>query len=125
MLNLAVCDRRSGAVLEMTPKTVVLRRGEDGICVCTNHFRTSELALFKWCRRYGRLVESQKTPKIDPAYVAGKMDEVNQGRMTVQTMVFEPVPLVLHLGIGECPSSSQPLRRIDLAPLFAENVEDN
>ena len=30
-LNLAVCDRQGCSVLEFTPKTVVLRRGEEGI----------------------------------------------------------------------------------------------
>jgi hypothetical protein len=117
-LNLALCDRQGGAVLEMTPKTVALRRGEDGLCACTNHFRTRELAVFPWCRRYNILVQSNSLPTPDVADVARKLHEVNQGRMTAQTMIFEPAPLVLHLAIGACPSSAQPLRRLELGPLL-------
>ena len=45
MCNLAMCDRTQSAVLEMTPKTVVRRASNQGVCACTNHFRTKELAL--------------------------------------------------------------------------------
>ena len=118
MLNLAVCDRNSGAVLEMTPRNVVLRRGEDGLCACTNRFRTKKLAVFPWCHRYAKLMKSKNLETIGLAEVAKRLDEVNQGRLTVQTMIFEPVPLRLHLAIGSCPSSGLPLKRLELAPLF-------
>ena len=117
-LNIALCDRRGGAVLEMTPKTVALRRGENGICACTNHFRTPELIVFALCRRYPILVRAESIPKLDVAAVAKKLDEVHQGPRTVQTMIFEPGPLVLHLAMGSCPSSSLPLKRLELAPLL-------
>jgi isopenicillin-N N-acyltransferase like protein len=52
------------------------------------------------------------------ADVAKKMDEVNLGRMTVQTMVFEPAALKLHLAIGSCPSSALPMKLLELKPLF-------
>ena len=108
-LNLAVCDREDAGVLEMTPKTVAFRRGEDGVCACTNHFRTQELAMLPVCRRYNKLVEARELETIGIADVAKKLDEVNQGRLTVQTMIFEPAPLVLHLAIGPAPASAQPL----------------
>lgn len=115
-LNLAVCDRRGGGVLEMTPRTVAFRREEDG--VCTNHFRTDALKLSTRCPRYDKLVEAKSLAKIGLADVARKLHEVNQGRATLQTMVFEPGPLRLHLAIGSCPSSALPLKRLELAPLF-------
>ena len=118
LLSLAVCDRGGGAVLEMTPRNVVLRRGEDGICACTNRFRTRKLAVFPWCHRYARLMKSKDLKTINLAQVAKKLDEVNQGRLTMQTMIFEPVPLNLHLAIGSCPSSKLPLKRLELGPLF-------
>ena len=118
LLNLAVCDRRDCAVLEMTPKTVAIRRGAGGVCVCTNHFRTEELALFSWCRRYPVLCTITKIEKIGVRDVAQKLDAVNQGRLTMQTMIFEPGPLLLHVSLGPPPASKQPLREISLAPLL-------
>ena len=41
--NLAVTDREGVAVLEITPERVVVRRGQDGTCVCSNHFCSDEL----------------------------------------------------------------------------------
>jgi len=37
---------------------------------------------------------------------------------TLQTMIFEPATLKLHLAIGACPSSAEPLKTLDLAPLL-------
>ena len=42
----------------------------------------------------------------------------SQGDHTLQTMVFEPAELRLHLAVGELPSSAGPLRTLELAPLF-------
>ncbi len=120
MLNLAVCDRRGGAVLEMTPKSVVLRRGSDGICACTNHFRSTGLALWMWCNRYNTLIESSALDKIGVSDIAEKLDAVNQGSLTMQTMIFEPVPLILHLSLGPPPSSHEPLKELPLKELFGK-----
>jgi isopenicillin-N N-acyltransferase like protein len=111
-------------VLEMTPKTVAFRRGEDGLCVCTNHFRTKELAMLPLCRRYNVLSRnSAPLETLEVVDVAKLLDDVNQGRMTVQTMIFEPKPLVLHLAIGACPASAQPMRRLDVKPLLARDAK--
>jgi isopenicillin-N N-acyltransferase-like protein len=118
LLSLAVCDRRTAAVLEMTPKNVILRRGKEGVCVCTNHFRTDKLAFFPWCSRYNKLIKSRAMETIGLPDVAEKLREVGNRHVTVQTMIFEPLALNLHLAIGSCPASALPLRRLDLAPLF-------
>ena len=115
MLNLAVCDRRGGGVLEMTPKNVVLRRPNDGICACTNHFRSEQLGVLRLCGRYEKLIDCGDQPTLGLAEIAAKLDEVNQGRLTVQTMIFEPAALRLHLAVGSSPSSALPLKRLDLA----------
>ncbi len=65
------------------------RHASDGILACTNHFRTEELAVIKWCPRYQKLIQARKADQpLNVADVAKKMDEVNMGRLTVQTMVF-------------------------------------
>ena len=115
-----MCDPKDDAVFEVTPSNVADRRAIDGILACTNHFRTSELAvpLLKWCPRYKKLVQARKLDKLDIADVAKKLDEVNMGGLTVQTMIFEPATLKLHLAIGSCPSSALPMKTLDLKPLF-------
>ena len=118
ILSLALCDRQHCIVLELTPKSVVARDASLGILACTNHFRTDELAIFRWCPRYRKLIQSRKADQLDVADVAEKMDEVNMGRMTVQTMIFEPAALKLHLAIGACPSSALPLKLLELGPLL-------
>jgi hypothetical protein len=120
MLNLAVCDRKEVGVLEITPKSVVRRHGKDGICACTNHFRSKELATWVWCRRYTSLLRSAAMDKIGVSDVAQKLDDVNQGTLTMQTMIFEPGPLLLHLSFGPVPSSRQPLKELSLKELFGK-----
>jgi predicted choloylglycine hydrolase len=118
LLSLAVCDRRKAAVFELTPNTVAVRRGDDGLCFCTNHFRTPELIMFAWCNRYRTFEKSQSLKTLTVDDVAKKLDEVNMGRLTVESMIFEPESLILHLAMGSCPSSALPMKKLELQPLF-------
>jgi isopenicillin-N N-acyltransferase like protein len=120
ILSLALCDRHHSVVLEMTPATVAARHASEDICVCTNHFRTDQLAVLPWCNRYRKLAQARNAERpLEVADVAKKMDEVGMGRLTVQTMIFEPAVLKLHLAIGSCPSSALPMKDLNLGPLFA------
>jgi hypothetical protein len=58
-------------------------------------------------------------PKFDVQTVGKAMDAVSMDEWTLQTMVFEPAALKLHVGLGACPSSALPLRELDLKPLFS------
>jgi hypothetical protein len=116
--SLAVCDLHNGGVVELTPRSVVVRRSERGIVACANHFRTEPLARFLVSPRYRILMGAQSQAKLGLDDVARKLDEVNLGRLTIQTMVFEPGPLALHLAIGTPPTSRLPLVRLELAELL-------
>ncbi len=105
-------------MLEITPKNVVLRRGSDGLCINTNHFRSESLALSKVCPRYVLLSRAAAIEKLGVADVFKKLDEVNMGPRTVQAMVFEPGPLVLHVAMGKCPATKEPLEELELEPFF-------
>ena len=124
IVSLAVCDRQSSGVLEITPRNVVLRRGSDGICVNTNHFRSAPLCLWTVCPRYVLLSKAAAIEKLGVADVFQKLDEVNMGPRTVQTMVFEPGPLLLHVAMGRCPATKGPLEELDLKPFFASAAKE-
>jgi hypothetical protein len=117
--NLAVCDRERGAIFEITPKQVKRRDAEDALLPCTNHFRTPGLAANQQCWRYDRLEKARADNSIDVAEVQAALHQANQGKLTLQTMVFEPRELVLHLSLGSAPSSGQKLHRLELADLVS------
>lgn len=120
MYNVAICDRNDGAVFEITSKNVLVRRPEAGICVSTNHFRTPQLATSTECGRYRLLDKSRELKTLAVVDVAKKMHEVNQGPMTIQTMIFEVSTLKLHLAFGRGPASRLPLTMLELAGFLGE-----
>ena len=130
-INLAVADRSGVAVLEISPKRIVKRSPDEGVCVTTNHFRSPELKTARLTNanrtleRFARLEEVRKgTAKVAPEDLRKQLDAVNLGTLTLQTMVFEPKTLRLHLSIGSLPASSQPLRHVDLADLLRPKAID-
>ncbi len=119
-VNLAIADKNGGAVFEITPKQVVRRDPVDGILSCTNHFRTSELGtpFRRGGRRYDALERARRIETLGTDEVWERLHAANAGSMTLQSMIFEPKTLTLHLAIGECPSTEQPRRTLELGPLF-------
>ena len=120
MCNLAICDKQSAVVLEITPRHVVRRPAVDGVCSCTNHFRTAELATSTQCWRYDRLEGVRSRTKLGLDDMAKQMNAVSQGRLTIQTMVFAPSEKALYLSLGPAPSSAHRLKKLDLAELFGQ-----
>jgi hypothetical protein len=117
-MNLTVCDRNGGATFEITPDHIGRRDDEEGLVRCTNHFRCEGMSVGEECQRYDKLVEFDAERAIDVSAVHRRLDAANQGDLTLQTMVFEPRELALHLAIGKPPVSDDPLVKIELAPLF-------
>ena len=125
-LGLAVCDRKKAIVLEITPKSVVRRDAKDGICVCTNHFCTPQLRrVVPSCSRFAALEEARKMQKLNVDEVIEKMDSASARKhdtsvkhRTLQTMIFEPETLRLHLSFEKVPSSAGPFHTVDLQPLL-------
>ena len=119
---LTLCDTKGGAVFEITPTNLEVRGHEHGVCCCTNHFRTEKLCVEDRCWRYSKLtpLQAKDAPKLAVADLFGKLDEVSQGRSTLQSMVFEPADRVLHLAYGEGHATKLKPHRIDLGKLFAE-----
>jgi hypothetical protein len=129
-LNLAVADRAGVAIFEITPTRIEVREASKGVGVCTNHFCTASIRAerpfnpFNSFERFETLGELQKEKgKLKPDDLRKKLHEVNLGSLTLQTMVFEPETLKLHLAIGSVPASKEPLRTLDLAPLLKKKAE--
>ena len=120
---LTLCDTKSSCVLEVTPKNVIRRPAQKEVCCCTNHFRTDELSLTKKCARYETLEKIQNgDAKLGTEEVFAALGQVNQGNHTVQSMIFEPRTLTLHVSKGTAKKSATdvPLTKIELKPLFGK-----
>lgn len=128
-INVAIADRNEVAVLEVSPGQVVKRSSSKGVCVTTNHFCSAPLQpkrmlnIDRTYDRYARLDSvSRGDEKLTPDELRQHLDAVNLGSLTLQTMVFEPTTLKLHLAIGRIPASKGKLQEIELAPLLRGNA---
>jgi isopenicillin-N N-acyltransferase like protein len=119
---LTLCDKTGGAVFEITPANLEVRCHENGVCCCTNHFRTDKLCIDDKCWRYTKLapLQAKDGPKLAVGDLFKKLDEVSQGKSTLQSMVFEPAPRILHLAYGEGHATKLKPHRIALGELFEE-----
>jgi hypothetical protein len=109
-------------VFEITPKNIVVRQPDNGVVCCTNHFRSEMLCTDSKCWRFDKL-----SPLCKPAGsplgvkdVFAHLDEVHQGKATLQSMVFEPRDRVLNLAYGEGPATRHEPHRLELGKLFEE-----
>ncbi len=123
--NLVVADPEGVASFEITPERVVVRRGGNGTCACTNHFCTDELKpavginFFDTYARFDALTKvAGMTQKLSPADLHVAMHETHLKDFTMQTMVFECSTLRLHLAIGMVPASAGEMRVVELGPLL-------
>jgi predicted choloylglycine hydrolase len=124
-LNLVLADRTGVAVFEVTPDRVEVRHPDRGTLGCTNHYCTQPLRPANPTnpnRTFQRLEALEKSrlddAKISPADLKQYLHQVNLNRLTLQTMVFEPAALRLNLALGPVPASQNPLRVLELGPLF-------
>jgi isopenicillin-N N-acyltransferase-like protein len=116
---LTLCDGVGGVVFEVTPKSLVVRPAENGVCCCTNHFRTADLGVGEKCWRFEKLAPLVAADaKLGVADVYARLDGVNQGKATLQSMVFEPRGRVLHLAYGDGPATKLRPVRLELADLL-------
>jgi len=105
--NLILLDASGSAVVaEIGPGRFDVRRAENGIVYSTNHHRAGK-ANPPGCRRYSYLTRFCKKHRgeLDVALLKKALHMVNQGVISVQSMVFEPETLTLHLSMGELPST--------------------
>ncbi len=117
---MTICDKDGGEVFEITPKRLEVRLHQNGVCCCTNHFRSTPLSVTTKCWRYAKLapLQAKDGPKLGVKEVFAELDDVNQGKYTIQSMVFEPAERVLHLSYGPGPATKLTPARLELGKLF-------
>jgi len=126
-INVVIADRQGVATLEVTPGRVELRGAEQGTCSCTNHYCTAALRpaepvnVNETFERFASLDKVRPgKARLSPDDVRRQLDAVCLGELTMQTMVFEPATLRLHLAFGKLPASQGELCTLDLRPLFGK-----
>jgi hypothetical protein len=124
-INVVIADRNKVGVLEVSPKKVILKGAQRGTLSCTNHFTSpilkpaNPINVDRSFERFAKLEEVRDWKgKATPEELRKQLDEVNLGSFTLQTMVFEPATLKLHLSIGQIPASSHALKTLELGPLL-------
>lgn len=115
--NLIIIDREGrAAVAELGPDLFRVRRAEDGMVFSTNHHR-KKLPRILRCGRYKKFetFAEEKAGEIDQAALKEILHSVNQGMITLQSMIFEPAALRIHLATGMTPSSKAEYKVLDFA----------
>jgi hypothetical protein len=132
--SLVIADTKSGAVIEVTPDTLAVRRFKDKPGVCTNHFCTMKnpnlKEQFETFKRFDTLTQAVKVKKDEVFGVADIQKGMHAVRlldgdkidMTIQTFVFEPSERKVHLRFsnGTGPATAGKLSTIDLNKLWAK-----
>lgn len=126
--SLVIADGKEGAVIEVTPDTLAIRRFKDKPGVCTNHFciaKTPNLKeQFATFKRFDGLTDAVKVKKdevfgvddVHKAMHAVRLYDIHKVDMTIQTFVFEPAERKVHLsfGGGKVPATAGKLTTLDL-----------
>jgi hypothetical protein len=123
--NLMVMDASGDrAVVEITPELVTVRRAAaTAALVSTNHQRGAENAAASGrCRRYDLLHDESARAfgRVTREDVEAMLGSAAQGKMTLQSMVFEPAERVMYLAVGKN-APRRGYHKLDLKPLFARD----
>ena len=124
--NLMLMDAAgSRAVVEITPEKVYVRRADPKqALISTNHQRAGEVwDTPGYCRRYDSLMRASKQHygEVDVKALESMLADASQGKMTLQSMIFEPSTRVLYLSAGSNAARGT-FHRLDLKPLFAKKA---
>ena len=129
--SLVIADTKGGAVLELTPDALAVRRFKDKPGVCTNHFcamkNLKQADTFQTLTRFRGLTKAVEMDKEGGFGVADIQEQLHgarlldhdKGDLTIQTFVFEPAERKVHLrfGDGSGPATAGKLTTLDLNTL--------
>jgi predicted choloylglycine hydrolase len=121
--NLMIMDATGDrAVAEIYPDQVLVRRGEAGSLISTNHRREGAdyaKGPEQFCHRYARMEAVTRDPdrKFGVVDLQKLLAQVAQGDMTLQSMVFEPSNRAMYLATGKNAPTRQ-WERVDIKSLL-------
>lgn len=119
--NLMVMDAAGDrAVVEITPERIQVRRAPaEQALISTNHHRGENCDATGRCKRFDSLLKqsAHRRGTIDVKAIEAMLATASQGRMTLQSMVFEPANRVIYLSVGK-DAARKRFYRLDLRPLF-------
>jgi hypothetical protein len=132
--SLVIADTEGGAVIEVTPDTLAIRRFKEKTGVCTNHFcvtKTPDLKEeFATFQRFDILTKAVATQKaggfgidvVQQGLHDARLFDKEKNDMTIQTFVFEPTKRVVHLsfGAGKVPATAGKHTTLDLKELWGK-----
>jgi len=132
--SLVVADAEGGAVLEVTPDSLAVRRFRDKPGVCTNHFCVMKnpnlKEKFDTFKRFDELTQSLTAKDVEVFGVADvqkrlhgvRLFDDNKADLTIQTFVFEPAERRVHLrfGDGNGPATAGKLTTLNLDKLWGK-----
>lgn len=132
--SLVIADTKGGAVIEVTPDTLAVRRFKDKPGVCTNHFcaqkNPKQTDKFDTRTRFDALSLSVAVKKAEVFSVKDVKERLHAVRlrdsakvdMTIQTFVFEPAERKVHLRFadGSGPATGGELTTLDLNKLWGK-----
>lgn len=121
--NLMVMDAAGDrAVVEIYPERVQVRRAPaDQALISTNHRRGADCDSTGRCNRFDSLLNqaAQRRGTIDVKAIEAMLADASQGRMTLQSMVFEPANRVIYLSVGK-DAARKRFYRLELLPHFRD-----
>ena len=135
--SLVIADTTGGAVIEVTPDALTVRRFKDKPGVCTNHFcahkNPKQTDKFETLTRFDTLSKAVAL-KGDEVLSVGdvkkhlhavRLVDARKADLTIQTFVFEPAARTVHLRFadGNGPATAGALTTIDLSTLWRKPVE--
>ncbi|MHC4942596.1 MAG: C45 family autoproteolytic acyltransferase/hydrolase [Planctomycetota bacterium] len=118
--NLILLDTRGGAaVAEIGPGYCAVRKPEKDMVFATNHHRYG-IKPAPGCRRYHTITDfcKENHGKIDVPLLKDVLDKVNQGMISIQSMIFEPAAMKLHISMGKIPSTKGTFKTFSFAKAF-------
>lgn len=121
--NLMLMDAAGNrAVVEITPEKIAVRKvDENQALISTNHQRGQDALTAGLCRRYDLLksMSTQQFGSINENSMEKMLAAVSQGRLTLQSMVFEPANRIIWLAAGSDAAKTE-FNRIDLKSYFKQ-----
>jgi hypothetical protein len=122
-MNVMLADATEALVLELAVGRSEVRRGERGVLVATNYFRTPGLrSASQPCRRFDTLTAAAERHRgrLGVAEMKKALHAARIPTMNLQAVIFEPAAMRMHVSINHVPASAGPYVALDLRKLFAQ-----